>query len=64
MKRTRNETIMDFIIEYAKVFELNDNILRVVNQVRIFKRVFLLFEIIGKVEKNNNNFKYNIKFKS
>ena len=64
MKSTRNETIMDFIIEYAKVFELNDNILRVVNQVRIFKRVFLLFEIIGKVEKNNNNFKYNIKFKS
>ena len=44
---TANQTIMDFVREYVTQLKLNESIIAPINQVRIFKRMYLPCELIG-----------------
>ena len=46
-KVTRNHIIIDYIVKYVEYQKLEIGILAPINQIRIWKRVYLLYELVG-----------------
>ena len=43
---TKNKMIMEFVVVYANKVMNNQILLKLINHVRLFKEVFLLFELV------------------
>ena len=46
-KITTNQTIMDLTLEYMKEMKDRNKILNKINQARLYKKTYLLFELLG-----------------
>ena len=52
---TRNKSIMEYAREYRKETNLGINVLKLINHVRLYKRVFLPFELVGQSGKDQTD---------
>ena len=51
----RNKSIMAYVREYRKETNLGINALKLINHVRLYKRVFLPFELVGQSGKDQTD---------
>ena len=42
-----NKTIMDLVLEYTKEIKDKNKIINEINQARLHKKIYLLFELLG-----------------
>ena len=52
---TRNKSIMAYAREYRKETNLGINALKLINHIRLYKRVFLPFELVGQSGKDQTD---------
>ena len=52
---TKNKMIMEYTCKYAKIEKIAIKELRIINYMRLFKRVFILLLLLGPIGRNETD---------